>query len=122
MRTPHLNMINRIVAASVIVMLLPRPVAAADRHDWNNVRNLSAGTAIVVHSKAGQRWRGEFATATADSLTLTVDDAGSRRRVGLARSEVKEVRKKWPRVSSGLLGALIGASIGGGIGGGIEAK
>ena len=88
-------------------------------NDWQRVRGLSPGSAIVVETMAGTRYHGEFVTATADSIALDSDERGfpgrAIRRRDVPRGEVRQVRRL-RRGASALAGAGIGAAAGAGIG------
>ncbi|MGA9768942.1 MAG: hypothetical protein WBV94_07875 [Blastocatellia bacterium] len=107
----------------VLCLLSPFAVAGNNLSDWNNVRILEIGTRVVVKTKAGEKYEGDLKRATADSMTIVIQDPYSTRQtIDLKKDEVKEIRTKLSRIASTLIGTGAGLGAGVAIGASFDAK
>ena len=106
-----------------VLFLSQLAFAKTDIHDWRNVRVLHLGSAIVVKTKQGERYEGRLDYAGLDSISIVVNVPRVMRQViNVPRDEVKEVRAKLSRITSGVIGAGIGLAVGIGLGQIIDSK
>lgn len=82
--------------------------------DWETVRRIPADQNIEVTTLIGQRTRGTFVSATADSVVIRGKSSES----SFVQKDVRRVRVYDPsrRVRKGLMWTLIGAGLGAGAG------
>ncbi len=115
---------RRSISVLLMVLLLSQlTFAKTNSQDWNNVRILDIGSAIVVKTKQGERYEGTLDYAFVDSISIVVDVPRVMRQVvKLPKDEIKEVRKKLSRIVSGAIGGGIGLGVGIGLGQIIDSK
>jgi hypothetical protein len=115
---------KKIFSSLLILCLFSQFAIAGDNlSDWNNVRILETGTAIVVKTKAGEKYECVLKSTTSDSLTIVLNSGqATRKLIDLRKDEVKEVRRKLSRVTSTLIGTGIGTGIGIALGDPLDAK
>jgi hypothetical protein len=107
----------RPIALLCAFLLLPCTAPAQQRADesWDAIARLKPQVKVEVHSFNGKKIRGEFRSATADSVSL-LSQSGE---LTLARADVREFKVR--RTSGRFRNAGVGAAIGGGVVGGILA-
>jgi hypothetical protein len=100
-------------------------LAQTDLHDWNNVKNIAAGSDIWIK---GQHGRCSGAFAAADDTEIRLQEWRRKFFGGryshlcvVPREQVKEVRFA-KRALSALAGTAIGTGVGAGIGFGVESQ
>lgn len=111
--------------SSLLTLCLLSQLALAKNNlsDWNNVRILEIGTAVVVKTRAGEKYQGDLKRTTADSMTIVLRSSSvTMQTLDLKKDEVKEVRTKLSRLTSTLIGTGVGTGIGIAIGAGFDAK
>ena len=101
--------------ALLIALLTPVwAFAASDRTSWQNLSGVSSGQPLKVRRSNGVTVTGSFASVSADSLHLRVDQQD----ITIPRGDVSQVRRQ----SAGRHKAMwLGLAIGGGAGAGIGA-
>ncbi len=110
--------INGVLAACGMVLALAPEIQAKPGQDWSRVQDVEAPRAvrIVLYDEEAPegklRLRGIFASATADSLTIVLQDGTSRtfprdevRRVSVERAFLQR-RKAWGLTALAVFGAL----------------
>ena len=105
----------RAFVSSLLIVCLAVPLALAKQRldEWDNVRILQAGTHVIVKTKSGEKYEGEFKEATRDSIEVFVEVRRAMRQIiTIRKDEVKEVRKKMSRVTSTAIGSGIGLGAG----------
>lgn len=108
-----------------LVVIATSALAQTDLHDWNNVKNIAAGTDVWIKGAHGNV-SGAIESVDDGMVRLLewkrrpfIGGSYSRRRV-IARSEVKQVRFA-KRAVSALAGGALGVAAGAGIGAAIDA-
>ncbi|MEN3333404.1 MAG: hypothetical protein V7641_2769 [Blastocatellia bacterium] len=118
-----LNYKRCISSLLILCCIAPWAIAKQNPKDWNNVRILDPGANIIVKTRAGESYEGEFKDATVDSLAVIIKVPGVMRQIiTLRKDEVKEVRRKMSRAASTAIGAGIGLGVGIGLGAIADAK
>jgi len=108
----------------VVLFLCVQLIHAQTPSDWRRVQNLAPGKAILLKTKAGDRYQGKLASAMPDSILVNTDERSfpgrRRQRREFQQSAVKEIRLQRPAAST-LTWLAIGAGIGAGVGAGVGA-
>lgn len=109
----------KVLLASVLLIAIlapPQLLAASDTTSWQNLNNISSGQPLKVRKSDGTIVKGTFASVSADSLHLLVNQQD----ISIARSEISQVQRQSPgRHKAMWLGLAIGGGAGAGIGAGI---
>ena len=96
-------------------------LASAASHDWAIVERLKPGTQVIVDTTRGSRYDGNVHSVAANEILVTVHDPGLSlvvRRV--SRPDVRRIRGKRSRFTTGLIGALAGGAGGAGLGAALD--
>ncbi len=109
----------KVLLASVLLIALltpPQLLAASNGTSWQNLNNISSGQPLKVRKSDGATVNGTFASVSADSLHLLVNQQD----ISMARSEISQVQRQLPGHHKAMwLGLAIGAGAGAGIGAGV---
>jgi hypothetical protein len=113
----------RLMALGLVCLLASGQQPAAT--DWNRLRSVPLHASIIVKTKTGESYHGEFVGVTDELLSLDSDERAfpgrTKRRRDLRREEVLEVRRFSP-VRSTLATTGIGVAVGSGIGAAIDSS
>jgi hypothetical protein len=103
--------------ALVITLLVPDwAFGASDRASWQNLNGVPSGQPLKVRRRNGATVTGTFASVSADSLHLRVEQQD----IAIPHSEVSQVqRQSAGRHKAMWLGLAIGGGAGAGIGAGV---
>jgi hypothetical protein len=102
-----------------LLILLTAALATAQKTNWANVKSLPSGAEIRVSLENGKPYRGQFQSATDDSLIVM----GINSQETLPRAQISKIATKSAghRLRNTLIGAGVGAGAGLGIGAGSDA-
>jgi hypothetical protein len=103
-----------------LLLVLAASMAAAQKTNWANVRNLPIGGEIRVSLEGGKSYRGQVQSVTDEALVMVAASSQE----SLARAQIVKVATKGEnhRIRNTFIGLAAGAGGGAGIGAGLDAQ